>query len=211
MSHRPLYIDKYNPELKMQFAILVLVLGLFGDGYGSTAPYLFPVAACTACHLKFGELEIDLKCMNDTFCKCEWEPPGDAHFHWEIKGRDRTNNCTVSKFGPCGELNGIKIGCFGMNCEKNVCTDGKESSDGQVCAVKKHCKKDLTCNKATYKCIRPKSTKDGDNCGVNEDCQSGNCVHDDKDFGFSPSTCKHKGSGGFLITTNFWLVVISLP
>jgi len=196
------------------------------NGDGSTG-HLFPVSSCNACGFNLGELKVELTCVNQTFCSCKHNPPADSRpEYWKIKGQDGADNCTVSKFGPCGEQNGIKIDCSkGLECNKDkYCIDPQnpESDENGLCGSKKHCKNDkgLTCNRATYKCIKSKSTPEGEDCAENEDCKSENCARDENDtFPFGPAKCNNNVSttesdfsknGGYSIGANFCFVLISL-
>jgi len=156
--------------------------------------------------------------MNGTYCSCKSkDPPPDSRAKfWEVKGQDGVKNCTVSQFGPCGVVDGTKIECHGnlkCNDKEKYCFDPEKpvSANDELCGSKKHCKKDLRCNLAIYKCIKPQSTPNGKICHEDNDCESKNCVPTSEQ-GYVPSKCENFGSGSdkSLVVSHFWLVLICL-
>lgn len=94
---------------------------------------------------------------------------------WGVYNYAGSSNCSVGQFGPCGERDGLQVGCYGewIECVKERCMNLKKliSNKCEICELDKYCAAGLICSKS--KCIPPKSISEGDDCGHAKACMDG--------------------------------------
>lgn len=137
-------------------------------------PFIFEESNCSANYCQFSE-DLRLTCSLNNHCNCEKVYIADgSDTYWDIRNYDGDNNCSVGKFGPCGDRDGIKIECHGdgITCVSGTCLNASHpiSDVGEDCAYNKNCKEGLQCSVDSV-CIEPFSLGVGKRCQGTMHCQ----------------------------------------
>lgn len=133
-----------------------------------------------------GTTETD-ESLRKCICKISKIADGPAPA-WRLYNYAGASNCSSSQFGPCGELNGLKLDCYGkgIECVNGRCMNPKKliSNKCESCEEAADCAQGLLCSSLT--CIPPKSLSEGAYCTVNETCMNGLKCRSE----FPASTCQ---------------------
>lgn len=140
-------------------------------------PFVFENSKCSDGHCSFSD-DLDLRCDYESDrCACGkvYIADGRDNF-WDIRNYAGNNNCSVGKFGPCGNRNGVQIDCHGdgITCISGTCLDANHmySDIGEGCESKKNCKEGLLCSLESV-CIEPHSLPENKICNNDDECQRG--------------------------------------
>jgi len=166
----------------------------------------------------------NLTCRKDSYCIDPDKPKSDENEGCQItancKKGLRCNSgitffkCIKPKSTPKGGICNKKPDCKdGLECVPRYPDPNMEfieecrplSGVNGRCIHKRGCQKDLRCNEATNKCIKPKSIDRGGKCDDAADCKEGlGCDWDESEWG-------SKVCGSFkIVVGNVWLILICL-
>jgi hypothetical protein len=145
-----------------------------------TGPFAFDKKCSDGCTFS-EDLELDCgRSIGKCVCRKQYIADGRGTT-WDIRSYDGDHSCSVGKFGPCGEQNGLKIECHGqgISCVDGTCLDPNHpiSELGEACESQKNCKSGLLCS-GDSTCIAPRTLPAGKTCLTEEECQAGlKCQH----------------------------------
>lgn len=137
-------------------------------------PFVFEDSNCSNGDCNFAD-NLYLSCRSNN-CLCRKEYIADSRgTGWDIRNYDGDNVCSVGKFGPCGNKNGIKIDCHGngISCVDGTCVDPNHliSDLGEDCERTENCKEGLLCESRV--CIEKFSVAESQLCRGSDSCQRG--------------------------------------